>query len=170
MTDYTPDSYFPQSYFGGSYFGSTDTATGAMYAALSGTSGLTAVLSVTGGAVVGNLAAALAGSGALTADASIDGYVPPIFHYTRPRRRVAYALPKPTAIKGRMRGRGLVYAEPTAVAGLSGKITGAASLTATATATMPSESNIAATSCVSASLTGVFDYITDDNNFWLLAG
>ena len=64
----------------------------------------------------------------------------------------------------------MVYAEPTAVAGLSGKITGEASLTATATATMPAESNIAATSSVSASLTGVFDYITDDNNFWLLAG
>ena len=171
MTDYTPDSYFPQSYFGGSYFGATDTATGAMYAALSGTSGLTAVLSVAGGAVVGNLAAALAGNGALTGDATIDGYVPPIFHYTRPRRRVAYALPIPVPkqVKGRMRGRGLVYAEPTAVAGISGGLAGASKATATISATIPAAASIAAASRLTASLTGVFDYITDDNNFWLLA-
>jgi len=169
MTDYTPDSYFPQSYFGGSYFGATDTATGAMYAALSGTSGLTAVLSVAGGAVVGNLAAALAGSGALTADATVDGYIPPIFHYTRPRRRVAYAPPIPKAVKGRMRGRGLVYAEPTAIAGISGALAGASKATATLSAIIPAAASIAATSTLTASLTGVFDYITDDNNFWLLA-
>ena len=169
MADMFPNGYFPPRYFGGAYFGATDTATGAMRAALGGTSGLTAVLSYDGGAVVGNLAAALAGSAALTADLTVDGYIPPIFHYTRQRRRVVYGLPIPKTVKGRMRGRGVIYAEPTATAGISGGFTGASKATGTLSATVPVAASIAAASKLTASLTGVFDYITDDNNFWLLA-
>ena len=165
------NNYFPPSYFGESYFGATDSATGAIYAALSGTSALTAVISVAGGAIAGNMIAALAGGSSLSAVIGFaEAIIPPTVIYDAAAwASIPIALFIPTPIGAALSGASRLKAKATAGANLPAKLGGASTVGGNANAIAGLGVAIGGKSALTASLTGVFDYITDDNNFWLLA-
>lgn len=153
MADYFPDGYFPPGYFPPGYFGGAsggEGTHGGLYAALMGSSALAGVLTA-------REVFATYGAGGRSL-----GAIPLLRPLLRPTL-------KPLLAKSRLRGKGRLAASASAVANATSRLDGASSVAANATATAHALTLVSGAATLSARLTGVFDFLTDDNNFWLLA-
>lgn len=163
MADYFGDGYFHPRYFPGSYFqGGAGLDQNAMYAALMGSTSLAAVLSQVG-SQVGNLSASISGSGGTSATLDSGGVYYTNVVYWQPDTR-AHAL----SAYASLLGDGALGAFVVGAAKRETLASGRSSVSAAVTATAHLAGVAGGASVVAATLDGM-DFVTLDNEFWLLA-
>lgn len=170
MADFSPGVYFPAGYFPDSYFGADDSPPGTMRTALMGSASVSAILSSAGGASAAYLSASLSGSGTMSGShsARLTGEAPTSVYDARAWLSVR-ADPTQLAFRAHILSAGHLTGGLSAFGAPSHVAAGAGRVRATLGGNIGGRAAVAGGGRVGALLTGIFDYVTDDNDFWLLA-